>query len=169
MSKKIVCIGVALFMCLGLFSACKSNKIVREKMSESWWDGKVEVSVIFPENVKQGESFEIKVITINLLNEDITGGRPTCCAGKGVLITSIKHRTKANYYLNHWHLHGHDDGIATEAIPVGGQIEAVWAFEGKGCYNLAPGSAYNVDTALKGLYDVYLGNGEVFRNAIKIN
>ena len=151
--KKVLLFAIAFVM---IFSLTACTDMVKEKITESWWDGKAEVIVVFPKNVKQGESFEIKVITRNLLSEDLIKSVPSCCASKGIVITAIKHRS-SNYEIAHWHFTGHDDGIATLTIPFNGQIETIWTFEEE------------LETAPKGTYDVYLDNGEVFRNAIKIN
>ena len=47
------------------------NNVIREKIEESWWDGKVEVSVVFPRIVEQGKPFKIKVTTTNISGYDI--------------------------------------------------------------------------------------------------
>jgi len=144
----------------------KIKGVVKEKIYESWWDGKAEVTIFFPREVEQGEAFEIKVITKNLLTEDLVREvSGSCCAGKGILITAIKLQSDDNYGLYHEHFFVQDGAEVTDIILAGEQVEAIWAFEGKSCTN----SGYITGAAIRGIYDIYLSNGEVFRNAITIH
>ncbi|MCL2675122.1 MAG: hypothetical protein FWE84_00795 [Firmicutes bacterium] len=152
----------------GIQKIGEEMEIVREKIKESQWDGKVEVLVDFPRAVKQGEAFEITVTTKNILDEDVvifyTSGSQVL---GGVPIVAIKLQPDEDneIYNEHFFVSTGDAGVFI--IQVGEQREAVWIFEGKGCF-IDQGYPQIYGVAHKGVYDIYLANGEVLRNAITI-
>ena len=138
----------------------------KEKLFETFWDGKVEVSIVFLKEIQQGESFEITVTTTNISDDILSYDSCYCCSDMGILIAAITLKTDNNYGLWHQQFLIHDDGIKQSVIQVGASVVATWSFETS--KSMQDGDGHYNDAAPVGIYDIYLSNGEVLREAIEI-
>lgn len=138
----------------------KLPEIIREKSRASWWDGKVEVSLDFPREVKQGETFTVVITTKNITDAEIRYTSGSCCQNMGVLITMIKLQSEENYTMKHNHFFAHNEDVVETVIPAGGSLVATWEITTTHPENFSSG------VAPKGIYDIYLSNGEALRKAI---
>lgn len=154
----------------------------KEKMSgiimDSWegvgadWHNQVEVSIVFPRIVKQGDPFLIKVTTTNISDADIVEITSSTMKGKGVLIWQImlQSENKYDYELYHDTFRIHTSDNVQDIIPKGESDEYIWELEGTAVnwYTGNIDDKFDPIIAPKGVYDIWLHNGEIFRNAIEI-
>jgi len=142
-----------------------SEVIVEKPTASNLWDGKVEVSLSFPRIVKQGETFAITVTTKNISDEDFTYMTCFCCVKKGVIL----HNIKLQVYMGDGNEKGWTFNFAHLAagcqntILAGESLEYTWIIKtndlsGDGFRGFPP----------KGIYEIHLSNGEIYKNAIMI-
>ena len=136
--------------------------VIKEKIAASWWDDKVEVAIIFPRVVQQGDSFSIEVTTTNILDFEIEYWSGSCCQNKGVLITKIKLQSETEYEMKHGHFDAHNEDYVQTIISASENIVFTWEIETTHPEQFVAG------VAPKGIYDICLSNGEVYRSAIEI-
>jgi hypothetical protein len=136
------------------------------------WQGKLEISLSFPETVKQGESFEITVKTENISDKNIVfSSYCGCCSHMGERIIVALQEDEPNKipeFMLFWHgfyaIHNNEQGGVT--IPVGQSIEHVWKFDGTLLSGRLDGTEGSI--APKGFYDIRLENGLTLFGAIEI-
>jgi len=132
-----------------------------DSMPKNFWKGKVVVTIVFPAEVVQGDTFEITVTTTNITDEDFEYYSSSTEKNLGVYVSRIKSQSTA-YKFFPFTESTHDFVLTT--IPAGESIEHLWEFETKHDRTLPTWGDY----APKGVYDIYLSNGEIYRNAITI-
>jgi len=120
---------------------------------------KLELSITFPREVVQGEAFEITVITTNITDENFE--YYSCCQNLGVYVREIM--SQSEKYMFSVHSVCNENSVLS-VIYANENIEHIWKIETKHDRTLPTWGDY----APKGVYDIYLSNGEIYRNAIKI-